>query len=297
MVTEPTTNRTTGRLGVGCPMWAHRRWIGRWFPTSTRPGHELAAYASWCTAVEGNTSFYAVPSASSVAVWAELVPLEFRFVFKLPRSVTHQRRLRHCDDEVAELCRAIEPLGSRLGPVTVQLPPTFAPDDLSVLVSFLDRLPRAFRWAVEPRHPGFFVGGRHEAALDEVLRTREIDRVILDSRALFAGPGDTPEAREAKRRKPRLPVRPVATGADPVVRFIGQTDPAANPTYWAPWVAKVASWLRAGLSPTFFVHTPDNEWSPVLARAFHTEVAAVVADLAPLPLPVVGDAEQQPRLF
>ena len=47
-------------LRVGCPMWAHRPWVARLFGP-TAPGDELATYARWCSAVEGNTTFYALP--------------------------------------------------------------------------------------------------------------------------------------------------------------------------------------------------------------------------------------------
>ncbi|MDG2112711.1 MAG: DUF72 domain-containing protein, partial [Actinomycetota bacterium] len=60
-----------GTLRVGCPMWVNRDWVGRQFPADTPRGRELAAYSRWCTAVEGNTTFYAVPGEAAVARWAE----------------------------------------------------------------------------------------------------------------------------------------------------------------------------------------------------------------------------------
>ena len=275
-------------LRVGCPMWAHRPWVGRWFPASTRPGTELGAYATWCTAVEGNTTFYALPSTDAVRRWAELTPTTFRFCCKLPRTVTHDRRLRDARDEVQAFCDRMAPLGDRLGPTSVQLPGSFGPDDLGVLATFLDELPGDWRWAVEVRHPAFFAGGAHEGALDDLLRAHRADRVILDSRALFSQPPVTPLQVETQDRKPALPVRPTATAGSPVVRFIGLDDPEANPPFWAKWVPKLAGWLAAGLEPHVFLHTPDNVWSPVLARRLHAEVAALVPDLAPLPEPEVA---------
>lgn len=48
-------------LRVGCAMWSHREWLGRSIPRPTSAGQELAAYASILNAVEGNTTFYALP--------------------------------------------------------------------------------------------------------------------------------------------------------------------------------------------------------------------------------------------
>ena len=282
-------------LRVGCAMWADRRWIGTFFPADTPVGQELAAYSTWCTAVEGNTTFYGVPNANTVARWAAEAPESFRFMFKLPRTVTHEKRLRGCAPEVAEALDRLAPLGERAAPWSIQLPGSFGPDDLGVLVAFLESLPIGPSWAVEVRHPGFFVGGGAERALNDELARLGVERIVIDTRAVFAGPRETPAEIEAVDRKPDLPVRPVAIGPNPVVRFIGQTRPDANPAWWAKWVPKVAQWLEEGRSPTVFIHTPDNAVAPALARQFHAEVAALVPDLQPLPEP--STAASQLRLL
>ena len=117
------------------------------------------------------------------------------------------------------------------------------------------------------------------------LREAGANRVMLDTRGLFDGPRVTPEEIETWDRKPRLPVRAVATGAEPVVRYVGQTDADANPTYWEPWVDRVVRWLDIGLSPLVFLHTPDNAVSPELARRFHDMVRRRVPDLEVLSSP------------
>ena len=263
-------------------MWANRDWVGRWFPADTRPGDELHAYRHWCNAVEGNTTFYGVPSARTVDRWRQQTPPTFRFAFKLPRTITHDRRLRDGGAELADFCQRLAPLGERLGPTSVQLPASFAPGDLDVLDAFLGELPRDRPWAVEVRHPAFSDGGPDERALNDLLHSHDVDRVLLDSRALFAGPDHTVAERETKRRKPRLPVRPVATAHHPVVRFIGQTETGGNPAFWAPWLPKVASWLAQGREPFFFLHTPDNVVALDLARRFRAEVAEQYRTLPPL---------------
>ena len=119
-------------LRVGCPMWAHPPWVGRFLSPGNR-GRELEEYARWCNAVEGNTTFYAVPSERTVARWAEQAPIDFRFAFKVPRPVTHDLRLRGEDAirSLGEFLDAIEPLGERIGPVQLQLPPSFGPESAS----------------------------------------------------------------------------------------------------------------------------------------------------------------------
>lgn len=270
-------------LGVGCPMWANREWVGSHLPADTAPGRELEAYARVCNAVEGNTTFYAVPEAPTVARWRDATPEAFRFVLKVPRTITHDRRLRDVDDELRAFVDRFLPLRDRLGPCSIQLPGSFGPDDIGALRSFLAGLPSDLDWAVEVRHREFHAGGAFERPLNDLLYDHGVDRVILDSRAFFAGPRETPEEQEAWDNKPRLPVRAVATADQPIVRFIGRTSAPANPPFWEPWLDRVARWIADGRRPLVFLHTPDNAIAPALARAFHAAVVERVPRLEPLP--------------
>ena len=272
-------------------MWANRDWVGRSLPHDTAPGRELKAYARVCNAVEGNTTFYATPDSGTVERWRAATTSDFRFVFKLPREVTHDRRLRDVDGLLRAFLDQVDPLGDRMGPLMVQLPATFGPGDLPVLSDFLADASSSFRWAVEVRHLAFHAGGDAERPLNDLLHAHGADRVILDSRPVFDGPRETPEEIDAWEKKPRVPVRAVATGEQPIVRFIGQTDAAANPAYWGPWIDAVVRWLEQGRRPIVFLHTPDNVVSPELCRAFHAEVAERAGILGLPPAPIV--AEQQ----
>jgi uncharacterized protein YecE (DUF72 family) len=264
-------------------MWTHREWPGRSIPRSNPAGNELTAYASVVNAVEGNTTFYALPDPKTAEKWAAAVPDGFRFMFKLPRVVTHDRRLRDAREEVALFLSATRPCHHLMEPIAIQLPASFAPGDLDVLGSFLGKASDAFRWAVEVRHQQFFDGGNEERRLNDLLFAAGADRIILDSRAVFAGPRETPAENEAFENKPRVPARAVATNDQPVVRFIGQTAAEANPPFWAPWVETIIRWIEDGRRPTVFIHTPDNVVAPELCRLFHAEVRARIPALEPLP--------------
>ena len=275
-------------------MWTHPQWPGRWTPEATTAGGELEAYAHLVGAVEGNTTFYALPQPSVAARWAQSVPPDFRFMFKFHRSVTHERKLCDVDAQVGEFFTALEPCLDKMSPVAIQLPASFGPDSIDVLRSFITGLPADIRYAVEVRHLDFFDGGPFERALNDMLFTVGADRIILDSRAVFAGPRNTPAEHDAFENKPRVPARAVATNDQPIVRFIGQTAPEANPEYWKPWVETAARWLCDGRSPTVFIHTPDNADAPDLARRFYDDVRSVVPDLpAQPPAPAV----REPGLF
>src|SRR5579871_5636995 len=100
-------------LHVGCAMWSYPAWQGRYLPRAAGPQDRLRAYATWCNAVEGNTTFYATPSPATVASWAGQTSEHFRFVLKLPRLVTHERHLADVAEPMRAFLDAIEPLGPR----------------------------------------------------------------------------------------------------------------------------------------------------------------------------------------
>lgn len=134
----------------------------------------LRYYAERFSTVEVNNSFYRIPTEKVLAEWAEQVPSHFRFAIKASRRITHFSRLQNEDGSLEYFCRAVNPLGARLGPTLFQLPPTFS-RDTDRLHSFLQRLPRHWRAAVEFRHTSWF-----EAEVYEVLRARNVPMVAVD---------------------------------------------------------------------------------------------------------------------
>jgi uncharacterized protein YecE (DUF72 family) len=273
-------------LHVGCAMWTYAPWQGRYLPRSLSPRERLSAYATWCDAVEGNTTFYATPTLETVKSWAGQTAPGFRFVLKLPRTVTHERRLAEPGEPLRAFLTAIEPLGPRVHALWVQLPPSFGPGDLDLLAGLLRGLPPRYRYCVEVRDRAFFEDPRAERQLERVLGDAGAEWVPFDTTVLFAQPPQSAAEREAWTKKPRLPRRARALTDAPIVRYIGRDDPARTVAGWQPWLDTVAGWLREGRSPTVFIHTPDNVESLDLARRFHEEVRAKVPDLKPLPEPL-----------
>lgn len=265
-------------------MWSLPAWQGRYLPKPLPPRQRLAAYASWCNAVEGNTTFYATPSAETAAGWAAQAPEDFRFVLKLPKAVTHESRL-DAEGPLRAFLTAIEPLGERAR-LWIQLPRSFSPGGLEALRGFLAGAPRGYRYCVEVRHPAFFTDPRAERDLERVLDGAGAEWATFDTTVLFESPPGSDAEREGQAKKPRAPRRLRALTGEPVVRYIGRDDAGRTAAGWKPWAEQAAGWLREGRSPTVFVHTPDNSEALVLARRFHDDVRALVPDLAPLPEPL-----------
>ena len=272
-------------LRVGCPVWAHPPWVGRFLSPGNR-GRELAEYARWCNAVEGNTTFYAEPAARTVDRWADQAPADFRFAFKLPRTITHERRLVDTGAVVSSFLQRLEPLGERVGPLQIQLPPSFGPESFGVLTSFVASLARERTWVVELRHHAFFSGGPAHRRLDDLLERHGVGRVVLDTRPLYAAPMRSDASFEERASKPRLPVHPDGVGVAPVVRVIGEDRPEGTLAGLRAWVDLIVGWLDEGRTPYLFAHQPENLDSPALARRIHDEVRSRVPELAPLPDPL-----------
>lgn len=293
---SPSPATPTRTLFVGAPMWANRNWVGRHLPADTPSGTELGAYSRLLNAVEGNTTFYADPAPALVARWASLIAPPFRMVVKAPREITHERRLREVDDRLASFVDLLAPLADALGGVMLQLPPSFGPGDIDALAATAARLRRDVAWSVEVRHPDF-CGGPAMASLHRVLERHGMERVVLDTTALFAHPPRTPEGRDEWRSKPRLPVLATALTDRPIVRFVGGDDDARADRGIRNWEETLATWITEGRSPTFFVHSPDNTDSPRAARALHDRLRATIAGLESLPDPLPVATAEQGLLF
>ncbi len=265
-------------------MWTHKAWAGRFLPRSLPAGERLRAYAGWCNAVEGNTTFYATPARETVETWARQTGPGFRFVVKLPKVVTHEKRLAGVETEMRAFLDAIEPLGER-AVLWTQLPASFGPPDVDALGRFLRRLPAGLRRAVEVRHPAFYSDTRATALLDSALTDAGAEWVPFDTEVFFASPPISEAEQDAWAKKPRLPRRTRALTDRPIVRYLGRDATEVTVEGWRPWAEVVAGWLREGRSPTVFVHTPDNDDAPALARRFHDDVRALVPGLDPLPEP------------
>src|SRR5215510_12336751 len=172
---------------LGCPGWGVKTWVGRLFPSSTRPTEFLERYARVFNTVEGNTTFYALPERDVVERWRDQVPDDFRFCFKFPREITHDKLLIDGAAEVATFLDRIAPLGDKLGTLFLQLPPRFDGTQLPRLRAFLAALPGGFDYAVELRHEAFFREGRDQTEMLDLLRDRRIDLVTMDTRGIHSG--------------------------------------------------------------------------------------------------------------
>jgi uncharacterized protein YecE (DUF72 family) len=265
---------------LGCPGWGVKTWVGRLFPSGTRPTEFLERYAQVFNTVEGNTTFYALPAADVVRRWRDQVPAGFRFCFKFPREITHDKLLIDAAAEVATFIDRVAVLGDKLGTLMLQLPPRFDGGALPRLRAFLAGLPAGPGYAVELRHEVFFRDGSEQTEVLELLRERGVDLVTMDTRGVHAG--KSLRFADVRGRKPNLPVRVRTTAERPIVRCVPHEDFAAALPFVESWAPQIARWIGEGKQPYFFMHAPDDTFAPENAYAFHAMVRGQL-DVGELP--------------
>ena len=155
---------------IGTSGWQYRDWRGPFYPPGLAQGRWLEHYATAFDTVESNNAFYRLPERRTFEAWAARTPDDFTMALKASRYLTHIRRLRDPEEAVDRLVERASGLGSKLGPVLVQLPPGFRAD-AGRLDRTLARFPSGWRVAVEVRDPSWdheevrAVLERHDAAL------------------------------------------------------------------------------------------------------------------------------------
>lgn len=129
-------------IRIGISGWRYARWRGTFYPAGLAQRRELEYAAGCFPSVEINGSFYSLQRPDSFQRWHDETPEDFVFSVKGPRFITHMKRLRDCEQALANFfASGILRLGAKLGPVLWQLPPTLR-FDAELLDAFLGSLPR-----------------------------------------------------------------------------------------------------------------------------------------------------------
>jgi uncharacterized protein YecE (DUF72 family) len=275
-------------LFLGCPIWAYKDWVGSFYPQGMKATDYLREYAARLNAVEGNTTFYAVPALSTIQSWVSDTPQGFRFCPKLPRGISHTGELVPHRQQAGDFIDIMSRLGVRLGPMFLQLPPRYPPSQVDDLRVFLHSWPSEVQLAVEVRHADWFDLDTNQA-LNELLSGFSMARVVIDTRPIRSLSEDKILAGsvyqrllQARQRKPDVPVLPEQTTPFVFLRYIGHPQLDANQPFIKEWGQYLAGRLKAGAQAYVFCHCPDERLDPWLCRAFHQEISGRVA-LPPLP--------------
>lgn len=164
---------------IGTAGWAIPANDRPYFPTG---GTALQRYASVMPCVEVNSSFYRPHRRSTWERWADSVPERFRFAAKIPKEVSHTRRLVDAREPIDRFLAEVGGLGDKLAILLLQLPPSFAFDARITAIFLREVTARTTaRIVCEPRHASWF-----EPEADDFLASIAVPRAAADP-AKFPG--------------------------------------------------------------------------------------------------------------
>jgi len=165
-------------IWVGTSGYNYPEWKGTFYPDKHPAAKMLPYYAERFPTVEINYTFYRAPTPKILDGWSRATPDGFRLTLKAPRRITHDARLRDCDDSVRYFLDTAAGLGSKLGALLFQLPPSLR-KDLAVFDAFLEWIPPGVVAAFEFRHESWF-----DDELYARLRDRNLALCVADSERL-----------------------------------------------------------------------------------------------------------------
>ena len=137
------------------------------FPPPFENASRLTYYSSFFNSIEINSSFYKIPQAATVTKWADSVPENFRFTFKLWKEITHCKGLHFKKEDVAAFFISINAAKGKTGSLLIQFPPGLGSDyylQLKKLLSCINEQNVKQQWnvAVEFRNVSWY----HEKVYD-----------------------------------------------------------------------------------------------------------------------------------
>lgn len=145
-------------MHLGTSSFTAKGWEGAFYPRAIARSRWLEYYATRFDCVEIDSSFYAIPDPVVVSRWNEMTPPEFRFAFKAPQSITHERLTTDAQVELEQFLGSISVLGRKLAVILLQFPYfkrsklATAEDLVDRIAAFVERLPRHPCWALEIRN-------------------------------------------------------------------------------------------------------------------------------------------------
>jgi uncharacterized protein YecE (DUF72 family) len=275
--------RVMSNLYMGCAVWSFPGWTGDIFPPGTRSKKYLHVYSHYFPAVEGNTTFYAVPQPKIIDRWYNETPDDFRFCLKLPRDYTHSGLLLPQLEKAYAFLDLVSNLQEKLALVFIQLPPKYHAGYFDDLADFLTELSADnIPLALEVRHPDWFEP-ENAADLQDLLAHTQMDQVILDTQAIYRSESDPNLPFICK--KPDVPLITTvrdniqaaqgisaeneAFGNNILIRFVSHPRREFNETFMRYWIEPIKNWLAEGKKVYLFIHCPLEHKSPDNARYFH----------------------------
>ncbi len=166
---------------IGTSAFTAEGWVGSFYPEGMQPRDFLSYYATRFNTVELDNTFYRTPAISTVEGWNLRTPPGFIFAAKIPQSITHDKVLVDCDDDLNRFLKTMSALGDKLGPLLFQFgyfnKSAFKSqaEFLARLKPFLKKLPKDFAFSVEIRNK-YWIDQKYV----DVLRENNVAMALID---------------------------------------------------------------------------------------------------------------------
>jgi uncharacterized protein YecE (DUF72 family) len=165
---------------LGVSGWSYDEWVGSFYEEKDKM---FTQYTKVFRTAEINSTFYRFPNEGLVYGLGANSPPEFVFSAKLPREITHKKRLRLCEgvrDDLERFLDIMQPLAEKLGAILIQLPPSFTySDDGEAFFEFLEILPQTYEFAVEFRDLSWLKDGVFNSLRDKNVAYTLVDEPVL----------------------------------------------------------------------------------------------------------------------
>jgi len=145
---------STNNIFLGTSGWSYKEWEGSFYRKGEKS--KLRAYSQVFQTVEIDSTWYRYPSKGTVMGWLRYSPSDFVFTAKIPKVITHNKKLGLEGDVQADLDTFLElmqplQLDGKLACLLIQLPPGYE-YNLESLESFFERIQPQFKFAIEFRN-------------------------------------------------------------------------------------------------------------------------------------------------
>jgi uncharacterized protein YecE (DUF72 family) len=145
------------KLNIGCSGWSYEGWKGSFYPKTLDNKDYLPYYSKFFKFVEIDSTYYHMPSRSTVRGWNDKTPDDFRFSLKFPKVITHEKKLEDVVKPLSILFYSLEPLIDKTLTLLIQLPPFLSEKKgFHPLQDMVHRLDKRFKYSLEVRHNSWF---------------------------------------------------------------------------------------------------------------------------------------------
>jgi uncharacterized protein YecE (DUF72 family) len=240
-----------GKIRIGIGGWTFEPWRNNFYPAGLPHARELEYASRQLTAIEINGTFYRTQTPATFEKWASETPDSFMFTLKAPRYAVNRRELSEAGQSIERFLESgLDQLGSKLGPILWQFPPTRKFDE-AAFAAFLKLLPKDYkghklRHALEVRHDSF-----HSSIFAQMAADMGVAVVIADS--------------------DDYPLIETNSGGFVYARLMkSRTDEPSgySETELKSWASRAAVWSASGLDTFIFFIDGAKERAPAAALAF-----------------------------